>query len=246
MLKNFAFVLIAIFLAAIALSFVYPQQIKAELIEFRDLLRKTEYSNFQPGEEQVWGIDISHHQQQIDWKKFKALQPDFVFLKATEGSTHRDSRYKEYKKKAEEQGAIVGAYHFFSYTSSGKDQARNFLKFAGLKKGDLPPVLDVEFTSGMPNKKSVQRELLAFIQFVEKEVGVKPIIYCECDYFDKYLKSELGDDYILWIADFWRKPRCKYQFWQKTDKFKHPSFKGTIDYNVYNGSEEKLENLLLE
>jgi GH25 family lysozyme M1 (1,4-beta-N-acetylmuramidase) len=46
----------------------------------------------------TWGIDISHHQQKINWKKMdKENTPHFIFLKAT---THKDSKHKEYKRKA--------------------------------------------------------------------------------------------------------------------------------------------------
>lgn len=238
-------VLLCVIFAVSAISFVFSKHITVQLISLRDRIKKIEYTDFEPPKDQVWGIDISHHQQGIDWNRISDPLPHFLFLKATEGSTHRDTKYTEYKKKAREQGILTGAYHFFSYTSSGIDQAKNFLKYADLNEGDLPPVLDAEFTSRMPDKIKVQRELMAFIQYVEKEIGVKPIIYCECDYFDKYLKSQLSDDYILWISDFWRKPRCDYKFWQKTDKFEHPAFKGTLDYNIFRGSENDLESLKL-
>lgn len=169
-------------------------------------------------------------------------KPHFIFLKATEGTTHRDTRYKEYRKKAREKGIVTGAYHFFSYKTSGRDQAKNFLEFANLKKGDLPPVLDVEFTSNMPKASYIKQQIAEFLNYIEDETGVKPIIYCECDYYNKYLKSSLKADYDFWISDFWRQPRCEFTFWQKTDKFKHPAFKGTIDYNVFRGSLEDLKS----
>lgn len=228
------------------ISYAYQKEIKKQLIELRDWAAKSKYENFKPEENQIWGIDISHHQKGIEWKKFDDALPSFVFLKATEGSTHEDTRYQEYKNKLNAKGIPTGAYHFFSYQSRGISQAKHFLEFANLEKGDLPPVLDAEFTSGMPNKEKVQKELLAFIQYIEKEIGVKPLIYCECDYFKKYLKGEINNTYSLWISDFWRKPSCGYMFWQKTDKFKHPAFKGTIDYNVFNGNAEDLERLLLK
>ena len=236
-------VLLCVIFAVSTISFAFSKQITIQLISLRDRIKKIEYIDFEPPKDQVWGIDISHHQQGIDWNRISDPLPHFLFLKATEGSTHRDSKYTEYKKKALEQGIPTGAYHFFSYTSSGKDQAKNFLKYADLKQGDLPPVLDAEFTSGMPDKTKVQNELMAFIQYVEEEIGVKPIIYCECDYFDKYLKSKLNVEYTMWISDFWGEPSCDYQFWQKTDKFKHPAFKGTLDYNLFKGSKKDLESL---
>lgn len=237
---------LALILIAFVVAFTFQKPIKKQLIELRDWTATKEYNNFKPGKDQVWGIDISHHQQQISWDQLDESLPAFVFLKTTEGATHKDTRYKEYKRKLNEKGIPTGAYHFFSYTSTGIEQAKHFLKFANLKKGDLPPVLDAEFTSGMPGKEKVQRELLAFIQYVENKTGVQPIIYCECDYFNKYLEGMIKGSKTLWISDFWRKPTCDYTFWQKTNKFKHPAFKGTVDYNVFNGSLEELGMLQLK
>lgn len=194
----------------------------------------------------VWGIDISHHQQNINWNKLEANKPKFIFLKATEGSTYRDVKYKEYKKKANNLSIITGAYHFFSYQSSGVAQANNFIKYANLQEGDLPPVLDVEYRKNMPQKKEIQKELVSFIKIIEDKIGVKPIIYCEYSYFNKYLKPKLKGDYPLWISDFGGEPRNNYTFWQKTNKFKHKAFKGTVDYNVFNGSINDLKQLLIK
>ena len=50
--------------------------------------------------DRVWGIDISHYQQIVDWDKFQQQEPGFIFLKATEGSTVKDPKYTEYYKKS--------------------------------------------------------------------------------------------------------------------------------------------------
>lgn len=245
-LKIVIWIGMALLLMAGGMAYSFQKEIKKQLIEFRNNAATAKYTDFHPAENQVWGIDISHHQQGINWDKFEKTLPAFVFLKATEGSTHHDTRYREYKAKLKEKGIPTGAYHFFSYKSGGIAQAKHFLDFAKLEKGDFPPVLDTEFTLGMPDKEKVRRELMVFIQYVEKETGVKPIIYCECDYYNKYLKGKLKDNYPLWISDFWRKPSCGYVFWQKTDKYRHPAFKGTIDYNVFNGNVEDLEGLRIK
>lgn len=48
------------------------------------------------------GIDVSHHNNNIDWDVITANYPDikFVYIKATEGSTGRDANYKKYLKNA--------------------------------------------------------------------------------------------------------------------------------------------------
>lgn len=183
----------------------------------------------------IWGIDISHHQKDIKWKEFKtpSNKPHFIFLKATEGVFHKDDKYREYKKRTEALNITTGAYHFFKYNCSGKQQAIEFLKFSNLHKGNLIPVLDAEYQKRMPNKYTVTKELLSFIAEIKKQTGKYPIVYCGEDFYNKYLKNtKEGSKCSLWVCNFYYQPFCNYTFWQKTDKFHHPAFKGSVDYNV--------------
>lgn len=67
----------------------------------------------------VKGVDISYYQGDIDWQVL-ADGLSFVYMKATEGSSHQDIRFEENLEGALETGLAVGAYHFFSFESSGK------------------------------------------------------------------------------------------------------------------------------
>jgi len=166
----------------------------------------------------IWGIDISHHQSSINWDiLIEKNKPDFIILKATEGSTHVDSKYSAYLKKSRELGIPVGAYHFFSYQSNGRLQAKNFIENAKLTDGDIYPVLDVEFRKNMQNKAWIKREIKSFCNEIKDKYGVYPIIYCECDYYNKYLRNDFAN-FNYWISDLYREPRCEYVIWQYTDK----------------------------
>mgnify|MGYP005988522209 FL=1 len=236
---------------------IFPDQVKSigkkvvkstkqALIKVRDEKHKEKYKSFKPNESSVWGIDISHHQTGINWDELNKNKPYFVFLKSTEGTSHIDNKHRVYKNKLDELSIPSGSYHFFSYSTSGREQAKHFLNNTYLKKGDLHPVLDVEFKNHMPNKSNVINNVNEFVEYVNNELGVAPIIYCECDFYYKYLKDNLKSECIYWISDFWREPKCDYVLWQKTDKFRHSAFKGTIDYNVLNGTQDELENLKLK
>lgn len=194
----------------------------------------------------IWGIDISHHQRNINWKEIALNKPDFVFLKSTEGSTHVDSKYAIYRNKFEDLSILTGAYHFFSYSSDGRKQALHFLKNSNLTTGNLLPVLDVEFKKNMSSKQDIIKNINLFIATIMEKTGSAPLIYCEYDYYKKYLKGNLIVECEYWISDFWREPRCTYVFWQQTDKFEHAAFKGTVDYNTFNGSYSKLNTYTLK
>ena len=219
---------------------------KGFLIDLRGKRQNIKYASYEPKENEIWGIDISHHQKGIDWGEIEKNKPYFVFLKSTEGATHTDTKHKEYKQKFDELSIPSGSYHFFTYTSSGKEQAKHFLRNSNLKKGDLLPVLDVEFKKNMPHKEKVIANINEFIEHIKQETGVVPLIYCECDYYYKYLKGNLKSECQYWISDFWRTPTCDFILWQKTDQFQHNAFNGTIDFNVFTGTVGDLSDLLIK
>ena len=69
------------------------------------------------------GIDISHHNRVRDWSK---VNVGFIYAKATEGKSHRDSKYKSYRRNAMKRKIPFGAYHFLNTKVSAKEQFNNF------------------------------------------------------------------------------------------------------------------------
>ena len=195
--------------------------------------------------DRVWGIDISHYQEIVDWEKFKNQEPGFIFLKATEGSTIRDPKYTEYYKQFRELNIPVGSYHFFTYMTSGKDQAKNFLSIAQFKHGDLPLVLDAEFAKKMPDKEQIQKHLLDFMNVIHEKAGHYPILYCSYKYYLLYLKGSLSPECKLWIVDYKSNPDCDWIFWQTTEKYRAAGIKGYVDFNLFYGTKKDLNSLLL-
>jgi lysozyme len=193
----------------------------------------------------VWGIDISHYQEVFDWERLKEHEPGFIFVKATEGTTIQDPKYTEYYKAIRKLDIPVGSYHFFTYKTSGKDQAKNFLSIAKLQRGDLPLVLDAEFAKTMPDKKTINKEISDFITAVYNKTKQYPIIYCAYKYYLLYLKDTLPKKCKLWIVDYRGKPDCDWTFWQITERYKIAGIKGYVDYNLFRGSKKDLENMRL-
>lgn len=201
---------------------------------------------FERTDNSIWGIDLSHHQRAIDWEEATQELPYFIFIKATEGKTFTDEEYDDFRATASEAGIKTGAYHFFSYTSDGKEQAEHYCSVADLKKGDLPPVLDLEFKNKMPARSEVTTEIEKWLDYVEEEYGVLPIIYCECAFFDKYIKDYIDKDYPLWISDMGSEPDCDWLFWQSSDHFEIDGIAGKYDHNFFRGTKEELDSILLK
>jgi lysozyme len=194
--------------------------------------------------EQLWGIDISHYQKDIDWAKMQNEKPHFMFIKASEGADRIDEKYLTNYTEARKLGIPVGSYHFFSYKSTGKEQAKNFLAVARHSTGDLIPVLDAEFTRSIPaDKEKVTAELTDFINTIYEQLGYYPIIYCNYKYFQAYLTESIQKNCKLWIVEYRNQPDGDWTLWQKTNKFKLASIKGHVDLNFFKGNLTNLQEL---
>lgn len=198
---------------------------------------------------QVWGIDVSRHQKRVDWGNvLENNTPYFVFLKATEGTLIVDPTYEKHAKELDKLGVLWGAYHFFGHRTSGKEQAETFIKNAKLKKGNLLPVLDIEKHRFMTDPKRSVREAKEFCKEIKRYYGVEPIIYCSTLFYEAYLKKDFKPkDYILWIADYRGNPdHLPWHFWQHTESHNLKGISGKVDRNVFGGSVEQLNLLILK
>lgn len=206
-----------------------------------------------PENYKMHGIDVSHHQENIDWTevkamKVKAVSISFVFIKATEGLGDVDNTFRRNWYNAKKQGIPRGAYHFFISSKSGKAQAENFIAAADLENGDLPPVLDIETSNGA-SVEDIQQRARDWLERIEKYYGVRPIIYTNIDFYTNFLAGAF-DDYPLWVAHYLAqdKPRISrhWLFWQHNEKGHVNGIDTNVDFNVFNGDSTEFRNLLIK
>lgn len=198
----------------------------------------------------VHGVDVSHYQGEIDWDVLAAQDIQFAYIKATEGSSHVDERFDENYREARKTELRVGAYHFFSFDSTGATQAENFIRTVENFDGMLPPVVDVEFYGNMgadpPALEEVRTQLQAYLEAVEEAYGLRPVIYATYESWELYIKDQF-EDYPLWIRDIWRKPKAdvNWTLWQYTNRGRLKGFSGEepyVDLNVFRGDFTKFGN----
>jgi lysozyme len=192
---------------------------------------------------EVWGIDLSHHQTKIDWDRVANESPDFVFIKATEGTSHTDTKFDDNWARLKNMNIRRGAYHFFSFKSDGTTQAQNFISNVKLQSGDLPPVLDAEFRRRMWKPEKVAREMQIWLDMVEQHFGVTPIIYTNEPFYNKYIKGRISDRYKLWIANYKGEPSVDWVFWQHTDQHTINGVHGSVDRNIFKDNISALDEL---
>ncbi|MBR4306369.1 MAG: glycoside hydrolase family 25 protein [Bacteroidaceae bacterium] len=201
---------------------------------------------------EVRGIDISHYQGRVNWEKLRNASIGdapirFVFIKATEGSDLLDGDFNRNFANAKRNDLIRGAYHFFVPGVSPRKQADYYLSIAQLEPGDLPPVLDVEKIGNL-TPAQLRRDVKIWLDTVEKEYQVKPIIYTGYKFKIDYLNTPEFDVYPYWIAHYYvdkLEYKGKWSFWQYTDRGRISGIKDFVDCNIFNGTVEELIQLTL-
>jgi lysozyme len=198
------------------------------------------------------GFDVSQFQGNIDWDLVETMEGnyplEFVFIRATAGNDKVDARFKENWLGAKEKKIIRGAYHYYRPNENSLEQARLFIKTVRLRKGDLPPVLDIEKLPKGQSLDSLKIGLRRWLKAVEAHYKVKPIIYSGEKYYDDFLKDDFSD-YLFWIANynFYReKIQDDWLFWQFTEKASVSGIKGNVDVNIFNGDIEQLRFITIE
>jgi lysozyme len=249
--KNFRkviFVVLTLVLTATA-AWIGYQWLQSRKIQFT---RYPEFGISIPESYSIHGIDVSKYQENITWEevqamKVKNVQLGFAFIKATQGIGNIDPQFKRNWKKAKKNGIIRGAYHFFMANKDGKMQAETFIDQVELEFGDLPPVLDVEQLYGCTFEQ-LKKEIKTWLEVVENNYHVKPIIYTNVDFYKRCLGSEF-DQYPLWVAHYYQlnQPRISrgWTFWQHNDEGRVNGIISKVDFNVFCGDSLEFRNILI-
>jgi lysozyme len=198
------------------------------------------------------GPDVSSFQGDIDWKEVRHAGHAFAIIKATEGKDWEDPRFGPGRWKAvQEAGLRRGAYHFARPQAGRPPQveARHFLatvkRAGGFAKGDLPPVLDLEWSRGL-DAAALRRWVAGWIATVKTETGVQPMLYTGSWFWHGAL-GNAGDSFgcPLWLAAYVRDPRPYIPrpwqtrglvLWQYTDKARCPGIGGACDMSRFRGA----------
>jgi lysozyme len=193
----------------------------------------------------VHGIDVSHYQSEIDWDKVASDSVNFAFIKASEGVEMKDEYFAVNWTGTKEAGIVRGAYHYFIPTLDPHVQANNFIAAVKLDTGDLPPVLDIEQSNNL-SKKQLLGGVRKWLTAIESHYKVRPILYTNQNFYQKYLEDEF-DDHLIWIARYGgNTPSTDDQnwlFWQYAADGMVQGVNGDVDLNVFQGTLEHLQSL---
>jgi GH25 family lysozyme M1 (1,4-beta-N-acetylmuramidase) len=134
-------------------------------------------------EHPIYGIDVHpEYQRKLDFERARAEDYEFCVVKATEGP-YRDgdgyvpSGFKQFFRRAEKEGFVMGAYHFLVATNP-KAQAEHFLRTIEAVGGPEDKILMVDFEDYLnhPSLTPGNEHLEGFVSELRRRVGDHPIV----------------------------------------------------------------------
>ncbi len=181
------------------------------------------------------GIDVSHHNGVIDWKKVKQSgEVDFALIRAGYGQviTQKDKQFENNYKGCKDNNIPVGVY-WYSYAKSVKDaieEAKICLEIIKDKQFEYPILFDIEEKSQMALGKDICSEIcIAFCSYLE-EHGYFAGVYT----FDSFANTSITDNvknrYTMAIARLGSEPKYScYDIWQYSWTGKVDGISGDVD-----------------
>jgi lysozyme len=238
------------------------EQIKTNQVDKKIKKQATQNEPVAPSKKEslvVKGIDVSHFQGDINWEEIKSAGINFSYSKATQGHGFKDPKFQMNWKNAQAVGLAAGAYHFYMVGSEAEPQVKIFLEAVGkLNPGDMPPMIDLEQGSIPKGVKvdvvTFQKNVITWLNEVERELGVQPIIYTNNPFANAYLKDSTFSKYKLWLAEYGvDTPRVPatwsnkgWTIWQRSERGKIEGAIGDIDHDLLNTKLFSLEELQVD
>jgi lysozyme len=193
-----------------------------------------------------WDNDISTPQS-IDFPKMLSAGARFTFIKVSQ-ATWLDRDYTINWQNAKNAGIPRGGFHFLDWAIKPETQADFFSGVLANDPGELQPVVDFENYGAVPS--NAQAILWAFLQRLEANMGVIPMIYTGYYFWKEKGTLSLGwAKYPLWIAAYANKPMIPapwtdYKYWQYSETGDGKKFGGEalgMDMDWYNGTQSDFD-----
>jgi len=193
---------------------------------------------------EIAGIDVSAHNQKIDWEKVKKAGVDFAILRCGFGQDHKSQDDKYYARNIAECERLEIPYGVYIYSyalntkqaSSEADHALRLIKGHTPKYGvwfDMEDADGYKKKHGMPSNKTLVNICIEFCDKMIKN-GYKTGIYASLSWFNNQLKDSKLDKYDKWVAQW--NDRCSYTkdyvMWQYTSSGLVDGISGRTDMNI--------------
>ncbi len=194
----------------------------------------------------ILGIDVSVHQQAVDWEAVREAGVEFVFIRAgyrgyTEGGLQQDTKAREFYEGATAAGLKVGVY-FFSQAISVAEAQQEAAFLLDIIRGwhlEMPVVFDWEYVSSEARTANMDRRTLtdctaAFCWEIQ-QAGYTPMIYFNVSQSRDLLYLEELTQWYWWLAKYSDTMDFPYAIaiWQYSNRGTVPGIEGDVDLNLW-------------
>lgn len=192
------------------------------------------------------GIDVSHHQSEIDWHQVAASDVQFAMIRVGYRGIETAELYMDDRAIQNLQGALsaglkVGAY-FFSQAITPEEaveEAEYVLQILKDYHITMPVVFDWEYVREDVRTAQVGQDLLteitaAFCARIQ-QAGYTPMFYFNLSQGRDMLYLDRLAEYDFWLAMYRERMDYPYRLkmWQYTCEGTVPGIKGAVDINLY-------------
>ena len=191
------------------------------------------------------GVDVSSHQQEIDWELVAANGVEFAMIRVgyrgyTEGEIQPDEYFVQNIEGARAAGLDVGVY-FFSQALD-EQEAIDEANYVLEQIKDYPlsyPVIfdweDIEADARTDGMDSVQltKNAIAFCDTI-KQAGYRAGVYFNQRFGYEEFDLESLQDYVFWLAEYNDTPSFSFHFqiWQYCNNGRVDGIKTDVDLNL--------------
>ena len=193
---------------------------------------------------EIAGIDVSAHNQTIDWERVKKAGVEFAILRCGFGQDYKSQDDKYFARNVSECERLKIPYGVYLYSyalnkktaSSEADHALRLLKGHTPKYGvwfDMEDADKYKQRNGMPSDETLVNICVEFCDKMIKN-GYKTGIYASLSWFKNQLNDSKLDKYDKWVAQW--NDKCSYTkdyvMWQYTSSGLVDGINGRTDMNI--------------
>jgi GH25 family lysozyme M1 (1,4-beta-N-acetylmuramidase) len=181
------------------------------------------------------GIDVSKHNDVINWGEVASSGIEFAIIRAGYGKflNQKDIRFEENYKGAVNAGLHVGAY-WYSYAKNGEEaleEAKVFYQVIKGKKFDYPVFLDIEEKCSRAYADDIVSSFCGYLESKGYYVGV----YASKSFIESYISYEVISGYCTWVAQWSDSSPSlagpSWAIWQYSDSGTVNGIQGNVDMN---------------
>ncbi|MBE1306155.1 hypothetical protein G4W71_19370 [Clostridium botulinum] len=147
------------------------------------------------------GIDISMHNNTVNFSAVKSNGINVVIIKATEGVQYIDPFLGQHYNGAKAAGLNIGFYHFMSEKTNPSQQAVDFWNTIKGKQFNIIPTLDIETNNMGRSAKQISDRCIEFLNKFKVLSGYDCLIYTG-GYFGRDNLDSRVKKYKGWIAHY--------------------------------------------